>query len=493
MSSRKASAMRLGDAELLKFCVANINQLSFLNTASTGALQRLAETPEAKDGSSDFLDGQKEIEDLWVQLFIDAIHALKIRDKREKAGQQEFDRRPETEQQAARSQNVFGISQLRSYFRDFTDFESVLYGIERSYRDHVAHVIRVWLIGVCLLVKQAPNDKLAIDHLLMDIPLPPSKSSDPHLGAAASITTQERWAMWTVVALGHDLGYPLEKTRKVNDVVDRMLRHFGDVSTSRYRYSFQGQHQFLNDVTLRVLSSRLELLKIPVPIGNADAICEAKYTTLVQPKYHTKFAHSLEDFHHGVISCLVLMKTLVYFKETDYDTGSALGLEDARQFYIRSHMLRAVASHTCPDIYHLRISTLSFVLILCDELQEWGRPTFREMKLGLGQASGASEVVVNECDFSKGSFRARLKYKGGPLDEKQVLSKFETFHRLLRAAIDDKKRDLKFGWEITGDRSYVFEYDSRRGPFQEMSLSRDGEPITSLLYGRDSAPQVPTA
>ena len=489
MPASETTTLQLGDARLLKTCVGLLKELSFLNSASTGTLERLAEMDEAKADQMDFLGSCPEIEDLWVQLFIDAIHALKIRDRREKARQQNFHEKPETEQQMARSQNVFGIAQLKAYFRDFTRFESVLYGIEGSYRDHVAHVIRVWLIGLCLLGRKAPDGHSAIDELMLDIPVSMDGGSEgASISAARSVSTQERWAMWTVAALGHDLGYPLEKTRKVNDAIDRMLSHFGDVSTSRYHYSFQGQHQLLNDLTLRVLSSKLELFEPPHGHDEVSSAQSGRYTTSIQAKYHTKFAHSLEDFHHGVISCLVLMKTLVYFMETDYDTTGkgGLRLEDARQFYIRSQILRAIASHTCPDVYHLRISTMSFLLIMCDELQEWGRPTFREMKLGLGHASGADSVIVDQCDFAKGIFRARLQYKKGTfLSEDQVISKFESFHRLLRAAMDDKERDVRFRWEIIGDRSYVFQFDSNQTPFSELTLSENGESITSHLYRRD--------
>ena len=67
------------------------------------------------------------------------------------------------------------------------------------------------------------------------------------------------------------------------------------------------------------------------------------------------------------------MKWLVYFLESDYDLtqSKALKKEDARQFIIRREALRAIAIHTCPDIYHLRSNTFSFLLIICDDLQEW--------------------------------------------------------------------------------------------------------------------------
>ena len=66
----------------------------------------------------------------------------------------------------------------------------------------------------------------------------------------------------------------------------------------------------------------------------------------------------------GAISAILMAKSLVYFLESDLclDSRSPLGEEDARQFLIRREILRAVAAHTCPDIYHLEFDSLAFLL-----------------------------------------------------------------------------------------------------------------------------------
>lgn len=47
---------------------------------------------------------------------------------------------------------------------------------------------------------------------------------------------------------------------------------------------------------------------------------------------------------------------------------------------IRREILRAIAAHTCPDIYHLNFDTLSFLLYIVDEIQCWGRPTLIKLQ-----------------------------------------------------------------------------------------------------------------
>ena len=44
--------------------------------------------------------------------------------------------------------NVYGINDLFEYFKQFSKFESTLYGADKYYRDHLVHPILVWIIGL---------------------------------------------------------------------------------------------------------------------------------------------------------------------------------------------------------------------------------------------------------------------------------------------------------------------------------------------------------
>ncbi|WP_279028261.1 hypothetical protein [Bilophila wadsworthia] len=47
---------------------------------------------------------------------------------------------------------AYGIDKLEEYHRRYTEFESLMYGSNAHYRDHVFHAIRVWMLGVyCML------------------------------------------------------------------------------------------------------------------------------------------------------------------------------------------------------------------------------------------------------------------------------------------------------------------------------------------------------
>lgn len=102
----------------------------------------------------------------------------------------------------------------------------------------------------------------------------------------------------------------------------------------------------------------------------------------------------MEHFQHGIISAVIIYKILLYFLESDFNLNDdyIYGEEDARQFYIRREILRAIASHTCPDAYNIHITTFSSLLFLCDEFQEWGRKSWNELYTGLEPSSIALSI-----------------------------------------------------------------------------------------------------
>ena len=326
--------IKLDDYDLIKYCHEHSEDLGILSQATRDRLGGLWNSIESvdKDSRAGILMGHhKVVRDLWYNLLIDGVHALKVRDAREKADVRGFDDCNVTKRTKARKKSAYGINELLDYFDAFESFEGILYGSEPVYRDHVVHVLRVWLIGVRILRHEGiqnldvemgalgPHADPNVQGNRKDAPTRETKdkaesadNADPQ-SCGIGVWNEELWGIWTIVALCHDLGYPLEKTYKVNTAIDAMLRHFGQISTSKYLYSFQEQHHALTRETLKLVSSKTCL---------HDKV-RCTYTTQVQEKYHTKFARSLASLSHGIVSCLVLLQTLIYFMETDYDSAGA--------------------------------------------------------------------------------------------------------------------------------------------------------------------------
>lgn len=286
---------------------------------------------------------------------------------------------------------AYGIDKLEEYHLRYTEFESLMYGSSAYYRDHVFHAIRVWLLGVFCLLKKINSEDTFITKLGLDGGAkPPSK-----------IDFFEYISMWTITALCHDLGYPLEKAEQILDKTRKMMREFVPNPNVWNNFGYSGTQDSINEYVLKFISTKMkEKTSDEKADEQTDAIVEKEYLGRIQPKYYLKYAKSLESFQHGIISTIIIYKMLLYFLESDFNLNDdyIYKNEDARQFYIRREILRAIAAHTCPDAYNIHITSFSSLLFLCDEFQEWGRKTWNELYTGLKEDSISLKIEKFSSD-----------------------------------------------------------------------------------------------
>jgi hypothetical protein len=181
------------------------------------------------------------------------------------------------------------------------------------------------------------------------------------------------------------------------------------------------------------------------------------------------------------------MKWLVYFLESDFDLSfyKELIYEDARQFLIRREILRSIAIHSCPDIYHLNSGTYSFLLILCDDLQEWDRPTFHELR---ESRNIIIEVKLNQ--YTRSKIDATIKYifvdrKDFDKDmESHLKCIYKRLHKILRSALDVDDRQFTYQWKIVlkiidpqSEHTIILNNTKT-----EAKLSLDDKPLVDWLY-----------
>lgn len=394
------------DAKLLEYFKKNIDNIKFLRKDSKSIIKSLKNDVR--------LTLQVDpIKDLWQSMMKDSIIFLKRKDKREKY----------------HDQLALGTEKLHKFLNTFQKYEFLLYGSIEHYRDHSIHIFRVFLLGYYLV-----NESFGFDNIEVSPKVP--------------ITKDEKEAMWCIIALTHDLGYSLQGIFKINQSVRNILQEFGAVSVQELAHSYFLQFGNISDFALRFISSDI--------VDNKDGT----YFIHLQPKYYQKFMHALSGFNHGIISSIILMKDLVYFRESDFmmDEHKPLKSDDARQFMIRREIVRSIAAHSCDDIYHLKLRNFPFLLTLTDEMQEWGRPRLVDVtKRGDAQ----TELSVNEFTENSVDYTVRFYFPSTSHftdSEKQNIAqgvttyfekKAEKWGNVLRSAVDGKHRNLilKF-WTI---------------------------------------------
>ena len=370
--------------------------------------------------SVDLHKQQKTLLDLWPAILTDALKGLKKDDPREcgRDGGFDFD--------SFFNEHSLGMDRLKDVLEAFKKFEGLMYGARPSrYRDHVTHVFRVWVIGHGLL-KQCFKGKLATAESL-----------------GSQIKCREWECIWAITALCHDIGYPVSALDTINERTREALRAHGLHHAGDLQYVFSARMQPLQDTVLRLMSSKL--VEAPTPLRRG----KNKYLTHLQNKYYLKFLNSFDRLDHGVVSALVVGRSLVYFLEADLcqDMLAPLNQDDAKQFLIRREILRAVAAHTCPEIYHLRFNSLAFLLFVVDELQCWGRPTFEQMLVG---AEPNEDDEVHISDFTPDNIEIKVTV-GGEWSQRQrdVEAQLTNIRKRLRLAVDTPMlKDLAFSYQV---------------------------------------------
>ena len=388
------------------------------------------------------------------------------------------------------------IDQLATYYKKLGEFESVLYGSDPWYRDHVVHVLRVWLLGLRVIF-DLPNARLS------EPPVTGRSVMDKKL-----FRREELVASFSVAALTHDIGYPLEKVSKVNSALAKILDSFGGLTWSPSTVAFSRPRYDIAQQLLRLISSKPEFrnengdslteeeldqrindrlnqyrrIKNDVDLQKAHELAKWGAVFRTQWKYFQKYLDSFERNEHGFLSALLLLQKLLFFKEGEFaiEEDYYFSLEEARQFMLRREILRACASHTCSDIYILDPTSIDGLLFFVDEIQEWGRPAFRDLYSGKG-VDESPRVFLLEYSRKRVCWEVEV----GRLDEASsafwLLSAGRKLFDRLRTAPEWGERGFEVEWRLTwetescGMESRLL---SRNGKFTYMARKRDqGQPI----------------
>lgn len=377
----------------------------------------------------------EDIKKIWKKLVKKSITCLRYYDVREP-----FLNNPKKKPQA------YGIEKLNDYYDNYSSFENLLYGGSQYYRDHVIHAFRVWLLGIEILLKDDCK-------YLKEV----------KVSEGETVNLLEKIAIWTLIALTHDLGYPLEKALEIVEKTKEMMGSFIVDPVLSMDLSFTGVQNSMNDYVLRFVSSKMSLGK------NAETAEELKtkddekeikkekknYVARLQPKYYFKFQKSLEHKEHGIISALIIYKLLIYFLESDYSINEDyfFDKEDCRQFNIRRDILRAIASHTCHDIYQQEAFSFSFLLILCDDAQEWGRKYISELYVEKGE-----KYAYRGIDYTMNSDKNERKIIDFTLSDEYELEKTSSIEEILKRFNKQSKtyRDVFRDGQDTRNRNFNF-------------------------------------
>lgn len=398
-----------------------------LDSPSIAVIKNLYQSMRDNDDDYEIFRHRDETDCLWRLLIEKSIKCLRFYDQRE----------PFQSSGGKKVPKAYGIDELKNYYDKYTEFERILYGSNQYYRDHVIHVFRTWMSGVELLTK---NDGLYLDQIKLH-----------EKGYTADLNRVEKLSVWTLIALTHDLGYPLQKAKSIIDTTRSMVSTFITNPDISIDFSFHGVQNYMNDFIVRLMSSKMKKVK-------EDENGKSLFVARLQSKYYFKFQKSLEMNHHGILSTLIIYKLLTYFLESDYSINEdyTFDIEECRQFYIRREILRAIAAHTCDDVYQLYMMSFSFLLRICDDTQEWGRKNISELYVKSSQEYKIEDIdllINTEGREHKCTIKEEISLSDSP---NSVMNLFERFREqsliyvtIFRDGQDTVLRDFSFERKLT--------------------------------------------
>lgn len=446
MTTKLTTKIIKDDSELTKFLKGELAKAVFVSDQTRATIDSITDTRALHMQS-------ENTRRLCEDLLRDAIVFLKSQDERE----------------TFHDKMTLGLEKLSVFLKEYSNFEQILYGAWEDYRDHIAHSLRVMLLGDLLIRGTFGFEKVATplqDKLL--------------------ISGDEKEAMWIIIALTHDLGLPLEAIQRISDFVRRMLYAFGMASVGELTSGYFAQFAQLSDFVIRFVSSSVvdKNDKEQAKDDDKEGDRKKEFTLHVQAKYYQKFLSALSGFNHGVVSCIILMQSLVFFKESEFmlDGFKPLDEDDARQFLIRNQILRAIASHSCKEIYHLGVTNFPFILTLCDEMQEWGRPRLVDVTK---RAASQTMLIINKFEHNRVDYAIRFSFPEGqkPLEEevktvsdeveKYFNSKSDKWLNVLRSAVSPNRDiELVFTVENETDTSNVRRYTLHHTNPEKVQIDR---------------------
>ena len=254
-----------------------------------------------------------------------------------------------------------------SFLQDTQDFEHLLR--ELRMRDHYIHSLRVFLLGYAIINK--------VNQLFPETDYFKFKDRGCNF-------------IWMLAATFHDSAYAVEKT---DEWMNRFFLKFLGIET---KFSLRIPEILTPTYTdfLRMLSQHH---KYPFSIRDNFHFSFGG----MDWNYYDKLGEALLRKDHGVLSALMLCHRMAI---REGFLGEELNLPSGDKYsflYYHLPAAHAISVHNIPLLVNFKQHPFAFMLVLCDEIQDWGRSEDDNRN----EFIAMDEIEVRRCNIPTIAFK----------------------------------------------------------------------------------------
>lgn len=340
------------------------------------------------------------------------------------------------------------IENLNKYIDAFTLFEEMLFGLDQSYRDHTLHSLWVYLFGHQFIIGMGGYDKVKIAGQI-DIRYYKGGKTKFVIEAETKLegSRPHMEAMWAMISILHDLGYPVETiSNKPNEVFGRILDPFAIDFSSIFQVDIGPRISLLHQSLCDLLSTmyrpkgltseeKQKFLKEADEKASAGPFFVQREPTVSKAEaLEMEFRIASVDKKHSAWSAILAFKNISYLHESDYHGG---GSRDYLTLLTRRDILYSIVHHTSEEPKDDAINRFQFILLLIDDIEETAR---------YGRGGRERGIVSDYCDLqwdiSETKVTIKLNYSNYDYKAEE---KYDELSKKYKAQISQKGSNSKYG------------------------------------------------
>lgn len=267
--------------------------------------------------------------------------------------------------------SIHGKPDTYLVFENFNSLEKILFKLP-DYRGHYIHQFNVFLLGYYLINKLIENEQIKENFRKY---------------------TDKINFVWMLASTFHDMGYPIQELENLFSMfIDMFLKvstkyhmNIDDILTS----NFYNYVEYLSEIHYQFTTLNQNQWGL-----NRNCRKDYRFLNLILTKLRAK--------DHGVISALLLIHS-VLSKEKFINREQWLNRDFPFYIMPACHAISVHNLRTDDICITFNETPFAFLLILCDEMQDWGRS-----KNTIDQSELLDVIVNNTLETPKIEFKIRV-------------------------------------------------------------------------------------